>query len=53
MIGVTVHFHTCPVCRREIAETGGVQPGFYRHRDTAGNWCPMSGQPIPISDGSE
>lgn len=46
--GVNVRFHTCPVCRREVAEAGGVHERlFYRHNDTAGGWCPMSGKPIP------
>lgn len=48
---VSVRFHTCPVCRREIAQTGDVRTAFWRHNDTAGRWCPMSGQPIPEPDG--
>lgn len=41
-----LRFHTCPVCWREVAETYGVRPAYYRHSDKAGNNCPMSGQPI-------
>lgn len=52
-VGVNVRFHTCPVCRREITQTSGVTPTFRRHSDTASNWCPMSGRPIPVRDGGE
>jgi hypothetical protein len=47
MTAGAVRWHTCPVCLREVAQQGGVWATFYRHSDTAGNWCPMSGKPVP------
>ena len=39
--------HTCPVCRREVAEVGSTPPVFRPHSDGAGHPCPMAGHPIP------
>lgn len=53
MSAPTTELHTCPVCRRRIALSGGVAPVFYRHNDTRGSWCPMSGKPLPPPDAAE
>ena len=35
----------CPVCKRVIFNDGAT---VWRHRDKAGNNCPMSGQPFAL-----
>jgi hypothetical protein len=42
----------CPVCCRPVeatATTGRV----WRHNDKAGNWCPMTGNHLPLEQHEE
>lgn len=46
-LGLRTARHECPVCRRGVYETAGVEPKFRRHSDGTGSACPMGDEPIP------
>lgn len=40
----------CPVCWRIVFPDGG---NMWRHRDTIGKWCQMSGEPFALIEQHE